>query len=181
MLLRSCGIFLGNMSFSKEDLQVMESQSKNSFSDHPEPGSGLITIMALFLIGFLAAVPAVLLADISLGIRVASTLLLVICLSILIYAFWLIHHVWYKIDPEGVVVIYGPAEASFSWSEFKDARHKPGVFGLKIGWLRVTPCVRLKNAVVLRRQHSRVPLFLTPSDPREFLDRIRPIQPSLIK
>jgi hypothetical protein len=99
----------------------------------------------------------------------------------LVFAFKLVHNTWYQIDHQGLVVKYGNAKTSFPWSEFKDARYKPGVFGLKIGWLRVTPCVRLKNALVLHRRDSRVPLFLTPSSPVDFLERIRLFQPDLLK
>lgn len=159
----------------------MESQEACSFTDHPAPGSGLLLIMALFLIGFLAAVPAVLLSVISLGIRILVCILLVIFIGILIYAFWLLHNAWYEVDRAGLVVKYGQAEIDFKWNGFKSAHHIPGVFALKIGWLGVTPCVRLKNAVLLCRNNSRVPLFLTPSNPRDFLDKIRLIQPNLVK
>lgn len=151
------------------------------YIDHPQPGTGLIIIMALFLIGFLVALPAVLLADEALWIRALICILLGSGIAVLVFAFKLVHNTWYQIDHQGLVVKYGSAKTSFPWSEFKDARHKPGLFALKIGWLRVTPCVRLSNAVVLRRQNANFPLYLTPSDPMDFLDRIRQIQPDLQK
>ena len=149
--------------------------------DHPEPEFGLLLIMALFLIGFLAAIPAVLLMDAGLGIRILISILLIFLTAVLVYAFWLLHNTWYQADQEGISVKYGPAGINFLWSEFKEVRHQPGIFGLKIGWLQVTPCVRLSNALVFRRERPRLPLFLTPSDPEDFLERIRLIQPGLVK
>ena len=160
---------------------MMKSEENLPFADHPKPGSGLIVVMALFLIGFLAALPAVLLADAWLPLRVLISALLALFAGILIYAFWLLHNTWYKLDREGIEVKYGPAKVSYPWSDFNNARHKPGIFALKIGWMGMTPCVRLKNAVVLRRENSRIPLYLTPSDPLTFLEKIRQLEPQLIR
>ena len=153
--------------------------NESVYIDHPCPGAGLLIIMALFLSGFLVALPAVLLADARLALRILISALLVIFTGILIYSFWLMHAVWYKVDGDGIEVKFGSAKSSYPWSDFKDARHKPGIFALKIGWLRMTPCVRLKNAIVLRRENSRIPLFVTPSIPEEFLEKVRQIEPRL--
>lgn len=155
--------------------------NESVYIDHPRPGVGLLILMALFLSGFLAALPAVLLADARLPLRILISALLVIFAGILIYSFWLLHNVWYRIDGEGIEVKYGPAKVSYPWGEFKNARHKSGIFALKIGWLGVTPCVRLKNAVVLRKENSRIPLYLTPSAPRTFLEKIRQVAPQLVR
>lgn len=159
----------------------MKSGQGTPIIDHPQPGSGLLILMALFLIGFLAAIPAVMLAEAGLGIRVLVSILLVIFSTILVYGFWLLQNTWYQADHEGIGVKFGPAEVNFLWSEFREVRYKPGLFGLKIGWARVTPCVRLRNALVFRRERSSLPLFLTPSDPEDFLERIRLVRPGLVK
>lgn len=155
--------------------------NESVYRHHPRPGAGLLILMALFLVGFLAAFPAVLLADAWLPLRVLICALLALFAGILLYAFWLLHKVWYKVESKGIEVNFGPAKVSFPWSDFKDARHKPGIVALKIGWLRMTPCVRLKNAVVLRRENSRIPLYLTPSDPSMLLEKIRQISPQLVR
>lgn len=155
--------------------------NESVYRDHPRPGAGLLILMALFLVGFLAAFPAVLLADPWLPLRVLISALLALFAGILIYALWLLHKAWYKVEWEGIEVKYGPAKVSFPWSDFKDASHKPGIVALKIGWLRMTPCVRLKNAVVLRRENSRIPLYLDPSAPPMLLEKIRQIAPQLVR
>jgi hypothetical protein len=154
---------------------------KSGFTDHPQPGSGLLVIMSLFLIGFLIAIPLIWLGEMDICLRVFFCTPLVIFTAILVYAFWLLHNTWYRVNQDGLTVKYGLAEVSYLWTEFEDARYRPGVFALKIGWLGVTPCVRLKNALLFKRKNSRVPLYLTPSDSEEFLEKICNLQPDLVK
>ena len=137
--------------------------------------------MALFLIAFLAVFFIVLRADLTTEIKVLLGGCLIIAIVILIYAFWLIHNTRYRIDEEGITINFGPARVFYMWSDFNAVTFKKGLFTLKVGWLKMTPCVRLTNAVVLRRENSMIPLFLTPSDPGDFLEQIRQLQPSLVE
>jgi hypothetical protein len=53
------------------------------------------------------------------------------------------------------------------------------MFATRIGWPTVTPCVRLTNAVLLKRPGKQFGLYLTPNDSRAFLQRIEEFAPEL--
>jgi hypothetical protein len=53
------------------------------------------------------------------------------------------------------------------------------MFATRIGWPSVTPCVRLTNAVLLKRKGKWFGLYLTPNDPKAFLQRIGEFAPEL--
>jgi len=54
-----------------------------------------------------------------------------------------------------------------------------GMFATKIGWPSVTPCVRLSNAIALHRKNKWWALYLTPNDPKAFIEKITLFAPEL--
>ncbi|HEX6031260.1 MAG TPA: hypothetical protein VFY90_07495 [Tepidiformaceae bacterium] len=64
---------------------------------------------------------------------------------------------------------------------FVTAYWQRGMFATRIGWPSVTPCVRLTNAVLLKRKSSWFGLYLTPNDPRAFLNTLTRFAPELTR
>jgi hypothetical protein len=53
------------------------------------------------------------------------------------------------------------------------------MFATRIGWPSVTPCVRLTDGVLLKRRVKRFGLYLTPNEPKAFLQKIAEFAPEL--
>jgi hypothetical protein len=155
--------------------------AENTYYDHPQPSRSLQAILALFFLTFLAGIGTILLTNAFTGYQGLLIGPMLILESVILYAFWLIDNVSYQIGQAGISVKFGSVTTDYTWDEFQDAYWKKGIFALKIGWHRISPCVRLRSAVVLRRTDRRPPLNLTPSDPGEFLEYIAQIQPRLVE
>lgn len=151
----------------------------SKFTDHPPPANGLLIIIALFGAAFLAAIPSVLSSGEGLVLRLIISFVLLTCASVVVYAFWLLHNTWYEVNGEGILVRFGRSIKRYDWGEFQAISHRPGIFALKIGWQGVTPCVRLRNGIMLIRMESPFPLFLTPTSPQEFLEIVYQFEPRL--
>ena len=149
------------------------------FTEDPRPGLGLLLIMGVFTLFFLAGLLVVFIWNILPPYQVWISIVLVFFILILLYGFWMVFNTSYILDRDGITVKFGLATSRYDWNEFSSIRLKQGLFTLKIGWLGVTPCVRLSNAVLLGRMNSRIPLYLTPDDTQEFMQRILHLRPSL--
>ena len=152
----------------------------SSYLDKPRPAAGILLTMSAFLVFFLVLVPLSFTWEILPLFQVSIILILLLMILILLYGFWMLHHTSYLVDQEGIQVRYGSSEENYSWSEFSEVKRQRGLFALKLGWRGITPCVRLTDAVRLSRSHSKIPLFLTPTDPDQFLEVIRKLEPRLI-
>ena len=149
------------------------------YKDHPRPGRGLLLVMTVFFLVFLIAIVGSIFWELFPAYQPLFSIILVIFLLILFYGFWMVSNTFYTLDDQGIWIKAGFAITHYSWDEFSAVKSKEGLFTLKIGWMGITPCVRMKNALMFSRVNSRIPLYLTPSKPDEFLDKILQMQPSL--
>lgn len=108
---------------------------------------------------------------VALAIVVGSTLFYV----------WVFSTTYYTVDAEGIQVRYGPWTRRYPWSDFSAAYWQKGMFASRIGWPSATPCVRLTDAVLLKRKGKWLGLYLTPNDSRAFLARISELAPELTR
>lgn len=148
------------------------------YVDHPAPSVVLVAILLLVIGGGLAALPSAAgdshgTAPILFWIIVGSAL------AITAFYFWPFYSTYYTLSAEGIEVRYGPWARQYPWSEFAAAYWQKGMFATRIGWPSVTPCVRLTNAVLLKRKSKRFGLYLTPNDPKAFIRRIAEFAPDL--
>lgn len=152
------------------------------FVDHPAPSIGLMTIMIFATVSFTAAIPFVLRlppGELPSWLVPVIVVLLIGFIVILALAFWLLYSTYYTLDKEGITVKYGPSTKTYQWDKFQTVYWRKGLFTTKIGWVSVTPCVRLSNAIALHRKNKFWPLFLTPNDPRAFIEKITLFAPKL--
>ncbi len=157
----------------------MEDPSEIVYTDHPLPSLGLIALLGSFLLGFLALIPVILQTDLFKGYKAVAIGLLILFNTVIIFALHLLHNTDYTLRQEGLQIRYGNQISNYPWSDFRAISWKKGFFVLKIGWLHMTPCVRLRNALVLRRTKCPFPLFITPTDPQLLLEKIHQIHPPL--
>ena len=140
--------------------------------------------MLLAAIGFAVAIPFVVQmspAGSSSWFVPIIVAVLVLFVAILCFSFWLVYTAYYTVDEEGITVKYGPSTHTYRWEEFRTVYWRKGMFALKIGWPSVTPCVRLSNAVALHRKSKWWPLYLTPNDPKAFVEKITLFAPELTR
>jgi hypothetical protein len=154
------------------------------FVDHPAPGIGLMTLMILVTMSFIVTIPFVL--RIPPGEKpswLVPTIVpvLILFIAILCYSFWLLYSAYYIVTKKGIMVKYGPSTNTYQWEEFRTVYWRKGMFTTKIGWPSVTPCVRLSNAVALPLKNKRWALYLTPNDPKAFIEKITLFAPELTK
>jgi len=152
------------------------------FVDHPAPGIGLMAIMILAAVGFAVAMRFVFLippGEVPSWFVPTAVALLVFFLAVLCFSFWLVYTTYYILDKKGVTVKYGPWTSTYRWEDFRTVYWRRGAFTTKIGWPSVTPCVRLSNAVALQRKNKWWPLYLTPNDPKAFIEKITLFAPEL--
>jgi hypothetical protein len=157
----------------------MVHQKESVYTDHPLPSINLLLLLGSFFLGFLALIPIILQTTLFEGYKPLAIGILILFIAVITYAVTLIHNTYYTIHQDGIDIKYGNQVSSYVWSEFREITWKKGIFALKIGWRNITPCVRLGSALVLRRRQGPFPLFITPTDPEFFLDKIRQIYPSL--
>lgn len=164
-----------------------------TYIDHPAPGVGLFTWLMVGVCGCIAGL-AVLVETYSEIVKeagragevvaLASVVVLALSAALVSFYFWPIYATYYAIGPEGIAVKYGPWKRTYAWSDFERAYWQRGMFTGSIGWPSVTPCVRLTDAVVLKRRKGkggRRPLYLTPNDSRLFLVKISELAPELTR
>ncbi len=167
----------------KTGIALVDSVDKR-FVDHPAPSVGLVVLMIFTAIGFAVAIPFVLRMPpgefpswfISIVVTVLVLFIAVLCL-----AFWLLYTTYYIVDGKGITVKYGPSTRAYRWEEFKTMYWRNGLFATKIGRPSVTPCVRLSNAVALRRTNRWWALYLTPNDPKAFIEKVTLFAPELTR
>jgi hypothetical protein len=149
----------------------------SSYVDHPTPGVVVlaINVFAIAALGcaIVFATPRTASAWIPLTVMGVSLLLIG-------FFFWPLYSTYYTLSAAGLVVRYGPWIRTYSYSDFVTARWNKGLFAKRIGWYSITPSVRLTNAVVLkRRSRWKFGLYLTPKDPKAFLERLSHFAPEL--
>ena len=145
------------------------------YVDHPAPSVVMVAILLVVIVGVFASIP-------SAPAPSHGTLFWVVigsALAITAFYFWPFYSTYYTISVEGIEVRYGPWTRLYPWSDFAVAHWQKGMFATRIGWPSVTPCVRLTNAVLLKRRARRFGLYLTPNDPRAFIRRIEEFAPEL--
>jgi len=131
--------------------------------DHPAPSIGLMTIMISATISFTAGIPWVLRlspGEVPSWFVPVIVAILIGFIVILCLAFWLLYSTYYTLDKEGITVRYGPSTKTYRWDKFQTVYWRKGMFTTKIGWVSVTPCVRLSNAIALHRKSTFWPLYL---------------------
>jgi len=151
------------------------------YVDHPAPSAVLNVSLTLALVALAYAFLDLTLAD---SAEVPSWIPLAVvgaAFAVVCFYFWPLYATYYTLSPEGIHVRYGPWTRRYAWSEFACATWQRGMFAMRIGWPSVTPCVRLTDAVLLRRSRKGFGLFLTPNDTRAFLGRITELAPDLTR
>jgi len=158
---------------------MRDSQSQR-YVDHPAPSAPTLLLFLSSIVLLVGMVPYVLSS--SKGQEVGPYLAIMLpVLLILLFYLWPLFTTYYTLSAEGLHVRYGPWKRLYPWSDFKAAFWRQGMFGTRIGWPSITPCVRLSNCVQLSRMRGWFPLYLTPNDPRAFISRISEFAPELTK
>ena len=153
--------------------------SEPRYVDHPAPSVVLVVLLILSLAAVFAAAPVVTQTPGAGPFPIAMIAFLLLVLLILIVFFWAIYKTYYTISAAGVLVHYGPWKRLHPWSGFSAVYWRKGMFATRIGWPTITPCVRLTNAVHLTRKKGWFPLYLTPNDPKAFIQKIGEFAPEL--
>ena len=151
------------------------------YVDHPAPSAVLnltLTLVVCVLLYTLLDASAAQSAKVSPWIPLAF---MGLCLAVVCFYFWPLYATYYTLSHDGIHVRYGPWRRQYAWSEFASATWQRGMFAMRIGWPGVTPCVRLTDAVLLRRNRRGLVLFLTPNDSRAFLQRVAELAPALTR
>jgi hypothetical protein len=151
------------------------------YVDHPAPSVGFMILISFVVLMICLALPQ---AVGEISSKPSSYLPLVIAgisLAVLGFYFWPLYTTYYTLSPSGLLVRYGPWIHHYSYSEFTTAYWQRGMFGTRIGWPSVTPCVRLTNAVLLKGKARWFGLYLTPNDPKAFLLKLAEFAPDLTR
>jgi len=153
--------------------------SEPRYVDHPAPSVVVVLLLLLSAVAMFVALPAIF-QDTP---EQWPLLVLFVAVALVIVAFvvWPLYKTYYTISAEGVRVEYGPWKRLHPWSDFSAAYWRKGMFATRIGWPSITPCVRLTNAVHLKRKKGWFPLYLTPNDPKAFLQNISEFAPDLTR
>ena len=163
---------------------MMNETNDRRFVDHPAPSVGLFTMMLASICMVVAVVPVL-----STIPREAMTapdavvlyVILALSLAVMCFYLWPLYTTFYIVDKTGITVKYGPWTRAVRWDEFRTVYWQKGMFITKIGWPSINPCVRLSNGLVLTRKTRRLGLYLTPNDPRAFIEKITLFAPELTK
>lgn len=154
------------------------SNSDRTYVDHPAPGMGLMALLFVSIFALLAVIPAVLRPPAP-PTPPATWVVILLPLAILTFYFWPFFSTYYTVSAAGLEVRYGPWKRLYPWSDFATAYWQKGMFATRIGWPSITPCVRLTDAVLLKRKARGFGLYLTPNDSKAFLRRIAEFAPEL--
>jgi hypothetical protein len=150
----------------------------HGYVDHPAPSATTLLLFLASIVLLVGMIPYIL--SYSKGQELGPYFAIMVpVLLILMFYLWPLFTTYYTLRAEGVHVRYGPWKRLYPWSDFKAAFWRHGMFGTRIGWPSVTPCVRFSNCVQLSRKKGWFPLYLTPNDPRAFLGRIAEFAPEL--
>jgi hypothetical protein len=151
------------------------------YIDHPVPSAAMMILLTLGAVGLLLSIPA-LIEGASRGTMSWAPIAVVgVAFATVCFYFWPLYTTYYTLSPDGIMVRYGPWRKRYPWSEFAAAGRLRGMFTTRIGWPSVTPCVRLTDAVELRRKKRGFGLYLTPNDSRAFLTRVAELAPDLTR
>ena len=155
----------------------MPNSRSQKYVDHPAPSWPLVVLLLAVICGVLSTLP---------GVRGPSEvtppiywIVMGSVLAIMAFYFWPIYSTYYTVSDAGLEVRYGPWTRRYPWTDFATAYWQKGMFAMRIGWPSITPCVRLTNAVLLKRKTRGFGLYLTPNDPRAFLGKIGEFAPEL--
>lgn len=160
----------------------MNESLDKKFADHPAPSIGLMTLMIFATSSFALAIPLVLRIppdEVPPWFVPTIAAVAILCVAILCFSFWPLYTTYYTVDKKGITVKYGPSTNTYRWEDFKTVYWQKGMFAIKIGWPSVTPCVRLSNAIALHRKNKRWRLYLTPNNPKAFIEKITLFAPEL--
>jgi hypothetical protein len=151
------------------------------YVDHPAPSPLLVLALIAIVGAFLASIPGM--TEQTAGDTASWGAIAVVTIAILTvcFYFWPLYTTYYTLSPSGLIVRYGPWKRRYSWSEFVGATWRRGMFATRIGWPSVTPCVRLADAVILRKKGKSFGLYLTPNDSRAFLKWVSELAPDLTR
>jgi len=147
------------------------------YVDHPAPS---VVLMALMLVVVLVTV-RVLIGAPREGASLLFWVLILGTLGVVLFYSWPFYTTYYAVSADGLQVRYGPWTRRFPWSEFSAAYWQKGMFATRIGMPSITPCVRLTDAVMLKRRSKWFGLYLTPNDSRAFLAKITEFAPELTR
>lgn len=156
----------------------MPEPTGQKFVDHPAPSVTLVVMLMVTMFAVLLMTPLFQASYHGANLPIHLWILFGAMPLILLFYFWPIYTTYYTILPIGIEVRYGPWKKTYPWSDFTTVYWQKGMFGTRIGWPSVTPCVRLTNAVLLKRPHW-LGLYLTPNDPRAFIQKIGEFAPQL--
>ncbi|MDP6525246.1 MAG: hypothetical protein QGH15_13585 [Kiritimatiellia bacterium] len=155
------------------------------FVDHPAPSIGLVSLflglICLLLVAFIPAAIELPKEEVGDAAVVGFFAIMVFSIGILCFYLWPLYTTFYIIDSKGITVKYGPWTHVSRWEDFTTLYWQQGMFITKIGWPSINPCVRLSNGLVLPRKTKRWGLYLTPNDPKAFIERIELFAPGLTK
>jgi len=155
---------------------------ERKYVDHPAPSVGLMAILMVAVVAVLAGIPAILRSSSPGEFSAIPGLVwasIALAVGVLGFYLWPLYTTYYTVSQAGLEVRYGPWTRLYPWSDFVTAYWQKGMFATRIGWPSVTPCVRLTNAVLLKRNAKWFGLYLTPNDPKAFLRRIAEFAPEL--
>lgn len=147
------------------------------YVDHPAPSVFMMALVLFVVFMVLLAIPSIQHE----GAGLLPWVMLILTLAIMLFYCWPLYTTYYTVSAEGIQVRYGPWTRRFPWSDFSAAYWQRGVFATRIGMPSVTPCVRLTDAVLLKRRSKWLGLYLTPNDSRAFLTRIGEFAPELTR
>src|SRR3954469_16836230 len=159
----------------------MATPSSVRFVDHPAPSVSVVVLLLVTMAALLAAIPAAIRDSGDPHTPVFLVVVIGASLATVCFYFWPFYTTYYTVSAAGIGVSYGPWKREYPWSDFGAAFWQKGMFATRIGWPSVTPCVRLTNAVLLKRKSKRFGLYLTPNDPRAFLQRVAEFAPELTR
>ena len=162
----------------------MNLETDRRFVDHPAPSIGLFSLFLGLICLLVAALPE--LSELPQGkltepAVIGSYVIFAFMLGIMCFYLWRLYTTYYIVDRTGITVKYGPWIHVSRWAHFTTAYWQQGMFITKIGWPSINPCVRLSNGIVLPRKNKKWGLYLTPNDPKAFIDKITLFAPELTR
>lgn len=163
----------------------MNEATDHKYVDHPAPSIGLFSlflgIISLLIVALPLAISDIPKEELGSYAAVGVYAIFGVSIAVLIFYLWPLYTTYYIIDKNGITVKYGHWTHTSQWDDFKTVYWQQGMFITGIGWPSITPCVRLSNGLVLPRKNKRWGLYLTPNDPKAFIERIEMFAPELTK
>jgi hypothetical protein len=162
----------------------MNEDMQQRFVDHPAPSVGLFSLMlgsiglVLFALIMVAAAPK---GELPTGGVIGVYSILGASLAMMCFYVWPLYTTYYIVDRTGITVKYGPWTRVLRWEAFRTVYWQKGMFITKIGMPSINPCVRLSNGLLLPKKNKVLGLYITPNDPRVFIEKITLFAPELTK